>query len=73
MYQHDDGFAQQATPKQHLKLEFMEKLSNTEIELKKSVAYKKRVYTCEFGGSHPLFFSCLYFSYFPYVRFSYVV
>ena len=28
--------------KQHLKHQFMKKLSNTEVELKKSVAYKKR-------------------------------
>ena len=33
----------QETLKQHLKTQFMKKLSNTEAELKKSVAYKKSV------------------------------
>ena len=32
----------QATPKQHFKAQFMKKFSNTEAELKKSVAYKKK-------------------------------
>ena len=31
-----------ATPKQHLKLNSKKKLSNTEAELKKRIAYKKK-------------------------------
>ena len=31
-----------ATPKEHLEAKFMKKLSNTDAELKKSVAYKKK-------------------------------
>ena len=40
--------------KQHLsntiEVQFMRKLSNTEVELKKSVAYKNSVYYSWFGG-----------------------
>ena len=42
MSRYNDGYMYQATPKQHLK--FNSKLSNTEAELEKSVAYKKSVY-----------------------------
>ena len=38
MSQYNDGYMNWATPKQHLKLN----LSNTEAELKKSVACKKK-------------------------------
>ena len=46
MTRHSDVYMHEATPKQTSEALFMKKLSNTEAEFKKSVAYKKKPRTC---------------------------
>ena len=41
--QYDNAYMYEPTPKAIFEADFMKKLSNTEVELKKSFAYKKRV------------------------------